>query len=269
MSEFHDVLTEAVADVAERGYVSPEFVAEWARRLREAAERSLTPPHILEEGLKRTFGIAYRRLIEKAQILKHHAGIPRFTFERLKPTLRRELDRRIMASANLIKLNREAAIQKTLQRFQGWATSVPPGGSDIVSRRKVKSDVRKALASLPFEERRVAIDQGHKFAADLSHVIATDGGAIAGIWQHHHVRYPRAEHVARDGDIFLIRDCWAHAQGLAKAQDEAAYTDRIERPGELVYCRCSYQWIYNLRDLPPDMLTAKGRESLARVKAVA
>ena len=40
------------------------------------------------------------------------------------------------------------------------------------------------------------------------------------------------------------------------------YTDQIERPGEWVFCRCTYQWIYNLRDMPADVLTIKGREFL-------
>jgi hypothetical protein len=42
------------------------------------------------------------------------------------------------------------------------------------------------------------------------------------------------------------------------------YTDEIEMVGEFVYCSCSYQYVYALRDLPPDMVTAKGRETLAK-----
>ena len=88
-----------------------------------------------------------------------------------------------------------------------------------------------------------------------------DGGAIAAIWRHHHVTYPRPEHVARDGRLFLMRDSWAHKAGYVKPGANG-YTDQIERPGEWVFCRCTYQWIYNLRDMPADVLTIKGREFL-------
>jgi hypothetical protein len=44
------------------------------------------------------------------------------------------------------------------------------------------------------------------------------------------------------------------------------YTDEIEQPGEFVYCRCYYQWIYALRDLPRDMLTQRGIDELQRVR---
>lgn len=265
MKSFAQVITEAVADLAEHGYRSPEQIAEWVRVIREAAADAMTPPHVLEEALNATLGTTYRRLIERGSILEHHKGVSRFTIDKLRPRLRAELDRRIMASANLIKLNRQAAIEKTVQRFAGWATSVPEGGSDVVRRSPVKSDIRKALASLPYEERRVAIDQGHKFAADLSHIIAMDQNAIAAIWHHHHKRYPRPEHVARDGSIFLVRGSWAHEAALVKSS--AGYTDEIERPGEWVYCGCSYGWIYALRDLPAAMVTEKGRQALAAARA--
>jgi hypothetical protein len=46
-------------------------------------------------------GAIYRKLAEKGQIARYHCGIDRFTLDRIKPYLRAELDKRIMASANL------------------------------------------------------------------------------------------------------------------------------------------------------------------------
>src|SRR5207247_2394734 len=102
--------------------------------------------------------------------------------DQIKPALHAELERRIMASADLIKLNRKAAIEKTVQRFSGWATSVPPGGTRATDKKKEKDSIKKSLKSLPFEERRVIIDQSHKFVANLNEIVAKDGGAIAGRW---------------------------------------------------------------------------------------
>lgn len=92
----------------------------------------------------------------------------KITVEKLKPEFRKELDRRIFASANLIKLNREQAIEKTIQRFQGWVTSIPPDGVSEIDRREVKAGFQKSLKDMDFISRRVAIDQGISWQATLS-----------------------------------------------------------------------------------------------------
>ena len=195
-------------------------------------------------------------------------GVERFTIERIKPSLRAELDRRILASASLIRLNRDAAIEKTIQRFQGWATSIPKGGSGAVAKRETKDDIRKSLAQLPFEERRVLIDQGHKLTSSISEILATDGGAIAGVWRSHWRQSGydyRVDHKDRDEKVYTVRDNWAMQAGLMKV-GRAGYTDDITKPGEEVFCRCYYSYLYHLRDLPASMLTAKGRAQLERVR---
>lgn len=261
---FYDVLTEAVAALAEHGYDSAERLEYWMRRLRDATAETLSPPHVLDEMLRQMLAAAYRRLVERGEIARYHPGVARFTLDRVRPHLRAELDRRILASANLIKLNREEMVEKTLRRFAGWATSIPKGGSDAVARAKIKEEIRKPLARLPFEERRVLIDQNAKLRSALSDIIATDGGAIAGVWHSHwrQVGYNyREEHKERDGLIYAVRGCWALEQGLMKV-GPAGYTDEITKPGEEVFCRCWYTWIYALARLPDEMLTRKGREAL-------
>lgn len=94
--------------------------------------------------------------------------------------MRRELNRRILARVKLIKLNRDEAISTTPRRFQGWATSIPKGGSDAVKRIKEKSQIRKEISKFGVLQRRVAIDQTQKFAAALKEIIAKDEEAIAG-----------------------------------------------------------------------------------------
>ena len=188
----------------------------------------------------------------------------------IKPKLRAELDRRILASARLIKLNRQASIERTLQRFAGWATSIPIGGTTHSKRSDVMKAARRGIASLPFEERRVIIDQGHKLVSTIDDIVATDGGAILAIWRHVKERPPaydaRPDHVARHGKVFVIRDNWAIKKGLMKLAG-AKYTDEVEAPGELVFCRCRYQYGYTLRDVPPAMLTVAGKQALADARA--
>ena len=266
---FYEVLTAAVADLEEHGYDSEERVARWKEELRRAADRAIGSGADLERLIRQSQTEIYRRLLARGALERTHRGVARFTLQLVEPRLRAELDRRIRASASLIKLNREAAIRETLQRFEGFATSVPPGGSEAVDRRQVKAGVARSLKSLPFRERRVLIDQGHKLRANLADVVARGGGAIAARWHSHwkETGYDyRPAHKQRDEKVYLLRDSWAKEKGLVKPGKDG-YAEDITQPGEEVYCRCYFTYIFNLRDLPPEMLTKRGREELARVRA--
>lgn len=267
-STFYEVITAAVNDLIQNGFDSLDRVEFWITRIRSAASRGMVAPAILERHLNETMRSIYRAKIERGGILKQHPGVSRFTLDKVAPRLRSELDRRIMASASLIKLNREKAVSDTIQRFQGWATSIPAGGSDAVDRGETKTEIRKALASLPYRERLVANDQGHKFVANLNNILATDAGALAARWHSHagEAGYnARPSHAARADRVYLIRDCWAQERGFVKA-GPAGYYDEVTAAGEEVNCRCWITYLYALRRLPADMLTARGAEELDRVK---
>jgi hypothetical protein len=270
---FFEIVTEAIKEFEETGFDSAERLAYWVDRIRRAAVESLVPEHVLDDTLRKTLGGIYKRLVDDGQLLKTHLGASRFTIDRLKPKLRTELDRRLMVSRNLIHLNREQAVETTVRRFAGWASSVPAGGSRAVNVKDAKDDIRKALTSLSFTERRVAIDQGHKFSAALNEIIAVDSGAIAAVWKSMWRRSGyqyRVDHKERDQKVYAIRGNWALEKGLMKAGPDG-YTDQITKPGEEVYCSCTYQFLYNIRDLPDDMVTVAGKKSLedARSKIAA
>lgn len=268
---FYDVLTAAVAEMTELGYSSPERVAYWVNALRLAALRSMTSDTEMDAAIRAALAAVYRDKITKGGILRQHPGLPRFTIERLGPQLRVELDRAIIASANLIKLNRAEAVSNTIRRFSGWSTSIPPGGSGVIDRREVKQDIAKPMKTLQFQERRVNIDQGHKLIANMSEILARDGGALAGIWRSNwrQKNYDyREPHKERDGHIYMVRGNWAQESGLIKP-GPAGYVDDVTRPGQEVFCRCTYQWIHSVAALPESMITKKGREKLDKVRGIA
>ncbi len=259
---FSDVLRRAIADFETHGFDSEERLARWQRELMGAAEGHTA---ITADNLKRTLTSIYTAQVTKGGLLRAH-NIPAWKFNQIAPKLQRELQRRIMAAAQLIKLNREEMIARTMRRFSGWATSIPIGGSEAVDRKEENASIKKALKSLPYDERRVMIDQAGKFKASLSNITATETGAIAAVWRSHFraAGYnARPDHAERDGKIFVIRDNWAMQNGLMKL-DGHQYTDDIEMPAEFVYCQCRYKYLYNLRDLPDEMLTDKGRASIKR-----
>lgn len=272
--KFYETVAAAIKDFAKHGYDSQERLEYWRRLLEKAAAASFVSMESVETDIRRTMTLAYYRLVTRGGLLRRMPQISAYTLQQLTPQLQAELNRRIMSSIDLIKLNRPVAIAKTLQRFSGWATSVPEGGfpSDV---RKgtykyvdVKQDVQKAMTSLPFDERRVVIDQNAKLVSAINTTVAEGGGAIAAIWQSHKHQKGydgRPKHNERDGKMFLVRNNWAIEKGLVK-KGAGEYTDSIEQPGEFVFCRCSWIYLFNVRDLPTDWLTKKGEEQLAEAK---
>ncbi|VWB07348.1 hypothetical protein [Burkholderia lata] len=265
---FQEVLTEAVRDISENGYNDPARLDDWLRKLRFAALADLPTPEEIQNRMQLAMQTVFNRTFSKSSMLKYHPGVPVFTVDRLKPYAREELDRRIRASVNLIKLNREEAVEKMLRRASGWMTSIPDQGSRVVDKVDVKEHIAKPIQQIKYEARRVSIDQGHKLVNAINTVVATQNGAIAGKWRSHYKRAGydyREDHKERDSKIYLVRDSWAHDQGLVK-RGEAGYTDEITQPGEEVFCQCYWVWIYALRELPEPMLTIKGKDILEETR---
>lgn len=268
MSEFNDVLRQAIADISRHGYDDRARVDQWLIRLRDAARQSLVPESELQRRLVKALGGQYRRHMRVVQ--RRHQNLERYKLQQMDPALHAELNRRILASAKLISLNRDESIQRTLKRFEGWATAIPKGGRRNIAKAETDKELSRAFASLPFEERRVVIDQGHKLVAAIDDIIARDGQALAAIW-HSHWRESgydyRDAHKAFDRRVFVMRGNWALKEGLMRLGGQF-YADQVEQPAQLPFCRCYYTYLYALGDLPQDMLTAKGRMALQQRRAV-
>jgi hypothetical protein len=266
-ANFDQVLERAIEDFIQHGYDSEQRLTNWIALLRlamygESQARA-------EERLSAALRTIYERLVERGGILRHHPGVARWTVEMLKPRLRAELQRRVLANTNLIKLNREEAVATTLRRFAGWASSIPPGGTDQPQKREVKAQGRKAIAQERYRARLIQNDQGHKFTAALNEILAVDSGALAVRWNSHWRRpgYQfREEHKERDGLVYAIRGNWALERGLM-TKGSNPYYDEIDGFGQAINCTCFGTWLSGLRRLPREMITPAGQEELARVSA--
>lgn len=261
---FQQLLTEAVKYFTINGYTNPHALDLWMTRLREAAEADMPSVMVLDRRVNQALSRIYKKATAPNRIVKAHRNVPAFTPQMLPLNLQDELRKRILVSADLIKLNREQAVEKTLQRFAGWATSVPDGGSKVVDKIDVKANVSKSLAQVKYEERRLLTDQGHKLMASIDAVLAEDNDAIAAIWhdrgEHDPSYNARHSHLARSGKVYAIRSSWAMQEGLMRKG--AGYTDEMTQPREEVSCTCHYEYLYSPADLPADMLTVKGKEWL-------
>lgn len=234
--------------------------------MRIAAEGDAGNLAQLDKEIRAALTAEYERMLTPGAIKRTHPKMPKsFNIDMVAPQLREELRKSIDVSASLIRRNRSASIDKTLQRFEGWASSVPSGGSDAIDRRETKTEISKTLKQLTFDERRVNIDQSHKLAANINRIIAEASGAIAVKWRSHW-RQPgynyRPDHKERDEKIYLLRGNWAQEKGLVTPWD-VGYYDDITHVGQEVFCRCWAVYIYSPRELPENMLTEKGRAAYA------
>ncbi|EPE4838406.1 hypothetical protein ACSIZT_003819 [Yersinia enterocolitica] len=260
----YEVLTDAVNYYINHGWDTEKSLLDWCRKLRVAASRETPDDDVARKHLT----AIYSRLVIHGGALREQPsdGPKKVTLDKLKPEFRKELDKRIFASASLIKLNREQAIEKTLQRFQGWVTSIPPDGVSDVDRKARKAEFQKSIRDMDFISRRVAIDQGHKLASNVKYLLAVQSGAIAFRW-HSNWRRPgydyRVDHKDRDEVIYLLRSSWADEQGLIKPVN--GYYDEITAAGEEVFCSCRVFPIYAPQKLPEEFLTEKGKREFNRV----
>ena len=263
---FRALLAEAISEFTTVGYTSVERVATWVAALRNALERELGPDREIYEELRRTLGGSFDRFLNGRKLDQIVPGVGRYTKELVKPKLYAELDRRILAAADLIKLHKTEAVDRTLRRFQGWSTSIPPGGDETIDRRETKGLLGKDLRSYRYHKRLVANDQSHKLIANVADLVATEAGAIAARWNSHGAHDPsynaRKDHLSWDGQLYVVRDSWAHREGLIKPVH--GYTDDVPLPGQPVNCRCWYSYITSPRKLPDEMLTRRGQEWIAR-----
>lgn len=259
---FRQVLTEAINDIARRG-PDDDRLKYWLGRLTTAMELYLPSQEQDESFLKSRLGAAYRRALTPARLKKAGlAGV--YEGADLTHEMRGQLSRYLLQSMNLIRRNRREAMETTLSRFSGWVSSVPEGGSKIIDKNKVKGHLSKRLQSQSYEGRRLATDQGHKMISAIDRVVAENTSAIAARWRSNWRRPGynyREDHKERDDRVYVIRGNWALQAGLMKV-GKAGYTDEITQPGEEVSCSCWYEYVHSLRDLPDDMVTAKGRATL-------
>jgi hypothetical protein len=261
VTKLSDVITEAFNYFEKNGFEHEAEVSEWLRKIEAAARESMEPPLEVDRRLRDHFKRIFERTLKG---LTAHQGITRFTVQNIHPELRALLDRRIMASVNLIKLNRDEMINSTLRRFAGWLSSIPDVDRQKFERAKLREKLYKPLSSLPWAERRVFIDQGHKLVSNINATVAEGGGAIAAIWRSHwrQENYDyRESHKERDGKVYMMRDSWAVKEGLVK-KGPLPWSDEITQPAEEPFCRCNFSYLYHLRQLPIDRLTEKGSAAL-------
>ena len=261
---FFEVINSAIADFLKHGFDDVKRLDHWLLQIRMSAQAHLMSEREMQHRMEKALRGVFERLVTKNGLVSK--DVSKYDITKLSGKLRAELDRRIIASANLIKDDREQSIHMVLRRFEGWATSIPAGGTKVKPTPKEKSAIKKGMSDIGFKQRRVIIDQTHKLIANINEIVAVDNGAIAARWHSHwkQMNYDyRKDHKERDSKIYAVRESWAVKEGYISPIN--GYTDDITSPGEEVFCRCNYVYLYNLRQVK-DLLTKKGLMALQSPK---
>lgn len=243
-------------------HITPEVLGEWQKELQSLLQTEVV--NFSTEKIKKYFDIILRKNLTPLSYQKNFKNKSlNFTRANITATSNKYLDEHVLFSANLIKQHRDEQIQATLRRFSGWITSIPTEGekTNIEAIGQVSKTMMKPLNSLKYENRRVLIDQGHKFTAAVNNAIAKDQGAIAVKWVSHwrEAGYDyRPNHKDRDGHIFFLKENAFVKNGYIK-KNGIKYLEDVDGFGQLPFCRCYGVYLFNLRDIPTEMLTEKGK----------
>lgn len=258
---FDEVLTQAVNYFVNNGYNDASQLIYWGNRLGTAARNELMDITRVKARLQAALTMEYSKLVDRGGAMSLHPDLSKQTLQRLRPILREILSNRVRAGNALATMAREEEIANTIRRFAGWASSLPNSSQPATDRRAVRQQIRSGLRTASRRETNLIIDQGHKLNSNLNAAIAENSGAIAAVWVSHYNQHNydyREQHrefyLESQERPFLIRDSWAHKQGLLNTVG-ATFTDQLpHRPGQLPFCRCYFKYIYSPSRLPPEML---------------
>ncbi len=157
-------------------------------------------------------------------------------------------------------------------RLEQFLEQVPRGGTKDKAAKSQITEIKKELRQLAKWEKLFSVYKANSLAAEIEYIFSLQGNPLAAIWHYSKLdeqgEYQKTyDHEACDGKVYAVRGNWAIEKGLMKAGAHG-YINDSTRPAQEVGCMCRLQWVYNLRSLPSDMITAKGRSELERVTAI-
>ena len=184
-------------------------------------------------------------------------------FDRLRPKIISRYNWCIENYRQQSKLYFDEQLSQFHNLLVNFLKQVPNGGTkDKLSKSKI-TEIKRELRYLTKWSQLFYICKATSLSAEINHVFALEGGAIAAIWRSRWRRPnydDRESHKELDGKIFALKDNWAIARGLMNKGD--GYAEDMIQPAQEPFCSCSWQYVIGLSALPDEMLTDKGRELL-------
>ncbi len=149
---------------------------------------------------------------------------------------------------------------------------VPSGGTKDKAIKNQITEIKKQLRHLARWDKLFLVYKAKSLSSEIEYLFSLQENPLAVVWRYSQLdeqgEYQKTyDHKINEGRVYATRDNWAIKKGLMKAGADGYINDCV-RPAHEVGCMCSLQWIYNLRSLPSDMITAKGVLELERVRAI-
>lgn len=197
------------------------------------------------------------------------AAIQGWGLNDLKPKVANELKKRTEFSLNLITQTNEkhkAILKERLFGILSNNTDVSPEA--MAKALNIDSEAKKVIK----HQQSIINDQTTKFEATLSRIEAEMGGAFAFTWRtrfdlavvgNPQGKYPNGnalhgDHYAREKQVYFMKDAfpnsWVYKYDLVKINALKWDDFKDGLPGMPINCRCWANYIYDLRELPADIL---------------
>lgn len=213
----------------------------------------------------------------KRDFLKNNKNLKGWRLNELKPQMRKQLRERINFSLNLIKTQDAQRMSILQSRFLDWLSSKD---SEAVKKPSLKESLKaeKLIRKNDKHYNMILKDQTRKMISNFDNTVAEHYKALGFFWKTRRdnrvVGKPggknpkgseiHGDHYSREDKFYFFKDNWAVAKGLInKAHKDfrwAEFEDGL--PGQPINCRCYAYNIYELEDIPKELLSKKGEEYL-------
>lgn len=202
---------------------------------------------------------------------KNNKGLKGWRVYKLKNRLRKALRERITSSLMLIKTQNETRMQTLRSRFLNWLTTPKENRKPIKSVMKVS----KLAADKDRHFKMILADQTRKMINNFDNIVAEEYNAIGFYWKTRRddrvVGKPggknpkpspaHGDHYVRQDKFYFFHKNWAIEKGYINTKHkDFAWADFDDgMPGQPINCRCYAYNIYELEDIPSNLLTEKGK----------
>lgn len=200
---------------------------------------------------------------------KHHKK-DNFNINDINANVRKLLEKRIITSLNNIKIKDKKLLLEIQNRFINFLVNNDNKNKTL---KDLKDNLRvnECLTQSKNYTKNILRDQMHRFNDSIDYTMGTLNGAVGLVWHTQQDKrvvgdptglYPKGNtlhnnHFKRDGVFFSLKDSIATKNKLVNAEIFETLTD-IKECGRPINCRCYYEYIYDLRDVPTQYLTKKG-----------
>lgn len=199
----------------------------------------------------------------------HNKGLKGWRLEKIKPALRKEYKKSLLANILLITTQNESMMSLLRSRFTDWI--LKSSRDQNADSLKKALDITQATAKVNKRVNMIIKDQTRKSLNTYDEVVAKEYEAIGFIWNTRRDKkvvgnptglYPgngnekHRNHYERQGKFYFYKDTWAIKKGLintkAKNFKWAEFEDGM--PGIPINCRCFAYNIYDIEDVPKEFL---------------